>query len=262
MKQPSYKRNFCQSLRKLLLNLSLCLLWLIWVPLPAGAGVLQDRLSSYPNWQKVVALQPARGDLIYPDWFRGEWQVTSSLENLSAPLAPEIVTPGFEGNRQLLHQPITFPVRFIDQGTAGVVADRTFNSLNLARAYLGNQVIGVRLDPQSVNRQITILRSACLEAKGCERQLVSLIRQRATEAPDPNQFITSEVFEQQFRGGTQLYFNQVENTTAYLRFSDRPNQIEAEQFIAIYLSPQDADYFKAANRPAAIYHYHLHFDQV
>jgi hypothetical protein len=35
------------------------------------------------------------------------------------------------------------------------------------------------------------------------------------------------------------------------------NNISAEQITAIYLSPQDPDYFKAGDRPVALYRYHL-----
>ncbi|WP_373872753.1 DUF6816 family protein [Microseira wollei] len=51
-------------------------------------------------------------DLIYPDWMVGTWKVTSTLVDLADPLAPNIVTPGFESNRRYLNQPITFQVRF------------------------------------------------------------------------------------------------------------------------------------------------------
>ena len=54
------------------------------------------------------------------------WQVTSTLIDLAAPLAPEIVTPGFEGNRRQLNQPVSFVVRFVKEQpflTIGIVFD-------------------------------------------------------------------------------------------------------------------------------------------
>jgi hypothetical protein len=228
---------------------------------PAQAGPLADRLAAYPGWQHKPALQKTAGDLFYPDWFLGDWWVTSTLVDAVAPLAPAIVTPGFEGNRQLLNQPVSFAIRFIKAPTVGkVISDRAFNGSSLARAYLGDKaVIAVKVDPQSVNRQITLLRSQCREQKVCERQLISVVSDRASESPQSDQFITSELFQQQFRGQPQLYFNQVENTTAYQQVDAPQPTLTAEQVTAIYLSPQDPNYLKAGNRPIVLYRYRLKF---
>ncbi len=212
-------------------------------------------------------VQPAEGDLAYPAWLAGTWHVKSTLVDLVAPLAPDLTTPGFESNRDYLNQPIDFDVRFVRQKTSfknaiasvlkslqsqsdqtEVVADRAFNGLNLAKAYLGDRaVLAVKVDPSSPNRQITLLRG--------DRQLVSIVNARAVETPDADQFITTEIFQQVFRGTSQPYLNQVETTTAYRRGS----AIKANQITAIYLSPQDPDYFKAGETPVALYRYRLEF---
>jgi hypothetical protein len=203
--------------------------------------------------------------LVYPDWMMGSWQVKSTLCDLVAPLAPDIVTPGFEGNRQYLKEPISFPVRFVRETTpdpgfkiipqtsrkSAVVADRAFNGLNLARAYLGDTVLSVKVDPDSPNRQITFLRG--------ERQLVSIVAARATENTPDGKFITTEVFQQLFKGGARPYFNTVESTTAYRKLALINSAVEADQVTAVYLSPQDPDYFKPGSRPAALYRYRLEF---
>lgn len=56
-----------------------------------------------------------------------------------------------------------------------------------------------------------------------------------------NEFITTEVFQQLFKG-VQPYFNEVESTTAYQLLANLA--MEANQVTAVYLSPQDPDYFK------------------
>ncbi|WP_339383795.1 DUF6816 family protein [Tychonema sp. LEGE 07196] len=137
----------------------------------AQAGVLGDRISSFPNWNSKPPIPAAKGDLVYPDWMAGDWNVASTLVDLAAPLAPNIVTPGFENNRQYLQQPILFKVRFQPEKNrsfvsnykfklAGkIVADRAFNGLNIAKAYLGDGgVLSVKVDPNNPNRQITILK--------------------------------------------------------------------------------------------------------
>ncbi|RUR75314.1 DUF6816 family protein [Chlorogloeopsis fritschii PCC 9212] len=246
---------------------SFCLIFLFLLGTgEATAGELTEHLENFPKWEKISSVQPAVGDLAYPDWMAGDWLLKSTLVDLVAPLAPDIVTPGFEGNRQYLQVPISFPVRFVQEKKlisglkilprpskkAAIVADRVFNGLNLARAYLGDTtVLSVKVDPDSPNRQITFLRG--------ERQLVSIVSARATETTSDGRFIATEVFQQIFKGGVSPYFNSVESTTAYRKLPTSNPAIEADQVTAVYLSPQDPDYFQAGSRPVALYRYRLEF---
>ena len=258
----------------------------------ANAGELNQRLENFPQWEKLTEVKPAVGDLIYPEWMKGEWLVKSTLVDLVAPLAPDIVTPGFESNRQYLDVPVSFKVRFVNQsktknltpsyrtplsllkrGEGGevnykakeniVIADRAYNGLNLARAVLGNNAVkAVKVDPDSPNRQITFLQSRCVEEVVCDRQLISIVKNRATETTADGKFIATEVFKQLFKGGSRPYINSVESTTAYrpLSTSSAANPvIEANQVTAVYLSSQDPNYFKARLKPVALYKYRLEF---
>ncbi len=254
----------------------LVLLWLFCSGIAAATPLL-DRLTDYPNWQGKPALQPVQTeDLVYPDWFAGDWLVTTTLVDLQAPLGPQVVTPGFEANRQFLDRPISFQVRFVAAQPSGrwwsrlsrpepqLVSDRAYNGQQLAKAYLGDRsVLAVKVDPKNPNRQITLLRG--------DKQLVSTVVARATEIPTAGEFATSEFFKQEFRGTPQLYFNEVENTTVYSKQKQGVNSLEpeimADQITAIYLSPQDADYFKtlvsenplSPPRPVALYRYRMEF---
>jgi hypothetical protein len=267
MSRPPAKR-----LRRNLFWLALLLLVWLLCSGQAQAGPLGDRLQQFPNWTAPPPTQPASGDLIYPNWMAGTWTMATTLVDLAAPLAPDLVTPGFEGNREFLNQPVTCVIRFVPARplvqrrflpqftaqAAGIVSDRAFNGMNLARAYLGDSAVkAVKVDPQDPNRQVTLLRG--------DRQLESTVTGRAVEAPNPDTFITSEVFQQVFRGTAQPYFNRVENTTAYYRQLASPNQsstFAADQVTAIYLSPQDPDYFQAQDTPVALYRYHLIFQPI
>ena len=262
------------SLPQACLRVTCCILlcWLLSIS-TVRAGLLADRLAAFPKWDSKPAVQPANGDLEYPEWLAGTWTMTSTLVELAAPLAPDVVTPGFDSNQQYLNQSVACKVRFVSSSAlpishqflsllplkgllkVPVVSDRAFNGFNLAKAYLGDSVLAVTVDPRSPNRQMTLLDSG--------RQLISVVTARAVEAPDPEHFLTTELFQQVFRGRPNPYLNQVETTTAYQRlpFEPQPNQpaIEADQVTAIYLSPQDPQYFKAGDRPAALYRYHLEF---
>jgi len=262
--------------------IAVLVLWLLGST-PAYAGELSDRIAQFPNWQNKPSLQAVQRDLVYPEWFLGTWNVTTTLVELIAPLAPEVVTPGFEGNRQFFQKSVVFQARFLQAPghaekrlnqpfpvldrrslTRFVVADRAFNSLNLTKAYLDTPEqkrlnVSIQVDPTNPNRQITRLRVVA-DSSTQERQLVSKITARATETPTVNQFITTEVFQQEFRGAPQVFFNTVETTTAYIRLAD-PDRMTADQMTAVFLSPQDPDFFKAGNRPVALYRYRLEFSR-
>lgn len=262
----------------LMRSICLFLLFWLWVTTSALAGPLADRLAQFPQWESKPPVQVAEGDLVYPDWMAGTWQVTSTLVDMVAPLAPEIVTPGFEGNRRYLNQPLQFQVRFVKERSpislgqkllvpflrvseSSVVAERSFNGLNIALAYLGDSrkdvkdlhskatlpILSVKVDPNNPNRQITFLRG--------ERQLVSVVTGRASEIPAADRFIATEVSQQVFQGRGQIYLNEVETTTAYQLVS--PGAIAADQLTAIYLSPQHPDYFAAIGHPVGLYRYRL-----
>lgn len=249
---------------------------LLGAPAWASSLALGDRVSTFPNWTSKPPVKVSEGDLVYPEWFEGTWDMTSTLVDMVAPLAPDLVTPGFEGNRQFLDQPITAPIRFVRKpvesgrflgksikATEKVVSDRAFNGLSLAQAYLGDDAVSeVKVDPDNPNRQITFLQD--------RQQLISTVTGRLVEQASDDDFTTSEIF-QQFFGGDRptIYLNEVENTTAYHRSTDCPNAVQgkdpeqpctaitADQITAIYLSPQDPDYFQALDKPVALYRYQL-----
>ncbi|MFQ4137444.1 DUF6816 family protein [Nodosilinea sp. PGN35] len=256
-------RSLLTLLRRRLFWLTLLLtVWLLCSGHAQAAGQplsWADRLAAFPQWGSKAALPAAQGDLIYPDWLRGDWQLTSTLVDLAAPLAPGVVSPGFEGNRAQVGLPVTCPVRFVAvpprwqglipvvTGSPQTVADRAFNGLSLARAYLGDATVrAVKVDPKNPNRQVTLLSGS--------RQLESTVTARAVEAPEAARFITVERFQQVFRGGAIPYFNEVETTTAYRQAGDG---VAADQVTAVYLSPQDPDFLKALNQPVALYRYRL-----
>lgn len=247
-----------------LVSLILVLISLIFLAQPVCASPLLDRLQQYPQWQNKPPVKVARGDLHYPQWMSGTWQAESTLIEQIAPLAPEIVTPGFRDNQQYLNQPVNFLVRFGEkylipekklwgnfpkkQQSNLVVADRVFNGEHIAAAYIGaSNVFQVKIDPSNPNKQITLLKG--------DRKLSSTVTARASETPSFNRFIATELTQQLFKSPERIYLNEVETTSDYQLMT--PEIIEAQQITAIYLSPQDPDYFRASDRPVALYRYQL-----
>jgi hypothetical protein len=240
----------------------------------ALAGKLSDRIDRFPNWAGAAQVTRHEGELSYPEWFEGRWQATSTLLEQIAPLAPDVVTPGFESNRQYIDKPIEFTVQFVPNQPAKVakfsplnlprlksnllvsqiVADRAFNGLNIATAYLGAaNVTSVKIDPQNSTKQITQLTQ--------DRELEAFVTGFDLETAQSNQFISTELSQQIFRTSSTIYLNTVETTTSY-QFSPTPTpSITATQISAIYLSPKDPNYFKTIDklqsRPVALYKYQL-----
>ena len=248
--------------RFFLILFSFFLFWLPGLSSSIVASPLSERLELYPKWQDKPPVKAAQGDLYYPDWLAGTWNATSTLVEQTAPLAPNIVTPGFEDNQQYLNQPVSFQVRFgkeyfipekslfskFQAQSPKPVADRVYNGTNIAVAYLGAEnVWQVKTDPENPNKQITLLKG--------DRKLISQVTARASDNSQAHRFIASEVTKQLFRSPERIYLNEVETTSDYHLIDE--NNIEAEQITAIYLSPQDPDYFKAGNSPVAIYRYKL-----
>jgi hypothetical protein len=239
---------------------------------------LRHRIDRYPDWDSPPQLTQHQGELTYPEWFRGRWIATSTLLAQIAPLAPEIVTPGFESNRKYINQPIEFTVQFVpndpDRTTKisplnlprikshsiepKIVADRAFNGLNIATAYLGTANIkSVKIDPENPTKQITQLTQ--------DRQLETFVTGFDLEIPDADRFIATELAQQVFRTNSTIYLNTVETTTSYQFLPTPTPKITATQISAIYLSPQDPDYFRTLDRltidlrnhPVALYKYRL-----
>lgn len=179
---------------KLVVLLLLNLLLILVYPHISQAAEIADRFTVYPNWNSKPNISQPDRDLFYPKWMEGTWTVTSILREQKAPLAPEIVTPGFEKNKKYLNQPFTFKVRFKPQNLSNpsilslsslssqknlIVADRPFNGENIAKAYLGEkQVLSVKVTPDNPNRQITFLAD--------NNQLIATVTGRGQEKPNPD----------------------------------------------------------------------------
>ncbi len=275
--KASGKSLLLKRLRRNALWLTLLIFVWLMCSAQAVAESLSERQQAFPHWQGKPPVQIFEGDLAYPQWMAGTWRMTSTLIDMVAPLAPAIETPGFDGNRQFLDRPVPAIIRFVpvkvskgsflNRALPGkddevqIVSDRSFNGLNLARAYLGDEgVKAVKADPDNPNRQITFLKD--------NQQLISIVTGRLVERPNAGTFATTEVFQQFFRNPKNadneptIYLNEVENTTVYRRHSDPNFPFGADQMTAIYLSPQDPHYFEAKDQPVALYRYQLSFSPV
>ncbi|AFZ47698.1 hypothetical protein Cyast_1742 [Cyanobacterium stanieri PCC 7202] len=234
---------------------------------PTWADNLEKRINNFPQWDSQISLPSPEQELIYPRWFQGTWEVTNILKEQIAPLAPKFQTPGFSQNATYIDQKIVFPVKFISatinqnqdnffpnkiNDKIVTIADRAFNGRAIARAYLGEEnVQNVMVNSNNSTEQITKFSQ--------DNKLISTVIGRETESINEQEFITSEITRQFFRRPGNVYINFVETTTKYTLIDS--NHIQAQQYTAVYLSPQDPDYFLAFNQPVALYSYELNLEK-
>ena len=177
--------------------------------LPLGAApeaVLSARLQQFPEWQLPAPLpRPRRGDLEYPSWFEGSWQLEAS-DGVSA------------------------QVRFKRRSDGAVVGERAGNAMAIGRAVLGDALLEVEDDPSNPNRQLARLSD--------ERQLDTRITGRLSEQPSEGEFLADELSLQLFKqAGLPPRSSRIETLSRYALLS--PDQISGEQWQASYGSPED-----------------------
>ena len=79
-------------------------------------------------------------DLIYPNWFEGNWLVTSQDLTYKS------------------EEPVVYEVNFYKNNLNEVIGNRSKNSESIGKAIFGEELIKVVNDPQSFNNQITYLK--------------------------------------------------------------------------------------------------------
>jgi hypothetical protein len=216
------------------------------VLLTIGAGPLEARRTAWPDWRLPAPLpRPGRGDLIYPAWFAGDWQVTSR----------EVGEPAEKSLR--------WQVRFQRGPDGAVVGARAANAAAVGRALLGEELEEVRDDPANPNRQLARLSG--------QRSLESTVIGRRSEGDDDGSvFLADElVLQVLHRPNGDPRVSRIETLSRYERRGtpsdgegggrgEGDGWIEAEQWQARYASP--AEGLTAAAVGSG--HWHLRLDRL
>jgi len=101
---------------------------------------LINREKTWPNWNLTkLKSSNINQDLIYPDWFEGNWIIKSEDLNND------------------LQEPIIYKVNFLKNETGRIVGNRAKNSESIGKAIFGDQLQKVKIDPNSFNNQIIYL---------------------------------------------------------------------------------------------------------
>ena len=164
-----------------------------------GGGVLEQRFETWPEWSLPAPLaRPRRKqDLIYPDWFSGEWQVTSEALDDSGEPDPD-------------DQPLLHRVRFLHNRRHELIGDRPFNAASVGKALLGDRLLSVEQDPDQVNRQLARFRDDVM--------LETTVIGRGETSPNAStDFFSDELVLQILHGPGAPRLSRIETLTHYER---------------------------------------------
>ena len=164
-----------------------------------GGGFLEQRFETWPQWSLPAPLtRPRRRqDLIYPDWFSGEWQVTSEALDDSGEPDPD-------------DQPLVHKVRFLHNRRHELIGDRPFNAASVGKALLGDRLLSVEQDPDQVNRQLARFRDDVM--------LETTVIGRGETSPNAStDFFSDELVLQILHGPGAPRLSRIETLTHYER---------------------------------------------
>ena len=217
---------------KIFFQIFLCILFLISQQLVysetildnAQLGQLLKRELDWPNWSLPGPFKNSdlTQDLIYPEFFKGDWKVLSIDLNASDT------------------QKISYLARFQYDVQGRIVGDRAYNTESIGKEVFGDKLLYVKNDPNSLNRQIAIFKdSEYLETK---------ITGRNEEINSDETLWTDELSLQIFHSSATPRINQVETLSHYQYCKNlgidsdniNPNAICGEQWQAIYKAPGES----------------------
>jgi len=109
-------------------------------------------------------------DVFYPEFFLGQWRVSSKLAGVVAPAGEMLFAPGRNGTEALrrarLDPPLYYDVRWVRNPSGKVVVDRAYNVASISRAALGDRAV------QDVSAAGPDLQSLILSPSGAPRAAV------------------------------------------------------------------------------------------
>ena len=182
---------------------------------------VSERKLLWPNWSLPYSFnRPGLSDdLIYPDWFEGEWNVNSQIE--------------YKNNEE----PILHSAKFIYNSSGKLIAEREYNTKSYALSSKNGGFLSVKNDPKSPNRQFAKLTE--------DRYLETKIIGRLQEEINNNIFITDELILQILHTPDFSRVSQVETLTEFRKCGSNGNTVNAlsdfnicgKQLQAIYNEP-------------------------
>ena len=176
---------------------------------------LINREKTWPNWNLTkLKSSNINQDLIYPDWFEGNWIVKSEdLNNYS-------------------QEPIIYKVNFFKNGMGSIIGNRSENSESIGKEIFGDQLQKVKIDPNSFNNQIIYLKD--------NEYIDSRVTGR-NQILDNEIFFADEFFIQTNHKNGTSRLNQVEIMSKFYKCNSEENTVKENnddicgfQYVATY----------------------------
>ncbi len=201
-------------------------------------SLLLERKDAWPNWHLPAPFKRSgfADAVFFPQWLEGEWQVISlNLDD------PEIKF-------------IRHLARFYSDSYGRIIADRIFNSESLGHQVLGENLLYVKEDSNTPNRQLAVLKG--------NKYLETKVLAREQQMNDSDVFLFDEIVLQILHSNEKPNINQVETLSKFSQCTQFTSSLEmttnnpwvcGEQWQAIY---NDSAQFFESN-PLYTTHYQI-----
>ena len=158
---------------------------------PSCASILEQRIDTWPDWSLPAPLPTPKNnnDIFYPNWFKGNWLITSYDLDASQ------------------DSPTIHKAKFIIDSNGRLIGDRPFNANSIGHALLGDKLISVKENPDSANRQITLLSN--------NFKLETTVTGRLQESKNEGTFLADELVFQILHGTISPRISQIETLSRY-----------------------------------------------
>ena len=176
---------------------------------------LINREKTWPTWNLTkLKSSNINQDLIYPEWFEGNWIVKSEDLNNN------------------LQEPIIYKVNFFKNEMGSIVGNRSKNSESIGKEIFGDQLQKVKIDPKSFNYQVIYLKdNEYIDSRVTGRNQIF----------DSDLFFSDEFFIQTNHKNGVSRINQVEIMSKFYKCNantDTPIEIDNDicgfQYVATY----------------------------
>lgn len=235
---------------------------------PTLSGIIEGTIALPDGGRAAaLALRPAYGletpDVVYPSWFLGKWQASSTLQSVIAPAGEDLFAPGRNGTDAIrraraeigaefaLNYDVRWRQRANQQDAVEVVVDRGYNVASISRAAMGSSAV------QDVQEDGPNHLTTYLQPKGAPPGLVYAadlrVVSRRTDPADPARprlFVCAETTRQTVtavageKAAVQPpkspLIKEIETIVTYELDAKDPNLMRGYQRTATFLVPDTA----------------------